>query len=508
LLDDGVAPGSAEELSRVLRPSGGVAWLGQLKNESQSFDKNKLTEWLNNIPYSFKWKNSDEANWVTFERQALDGIGSWTHQYGNTANTSNSGDSLLGVSSTDDMGVQWIGRPGADFGLDRNPRMPAPLAVNGRLFHQGMNRLAAIDAYNGSILWTLEIPDLRRVNIPRDASNWCADDDFIYVAIQEECWQLNAGNGDLERVFVMPSTVNQETNEWSYIASEDDLIFGSTIKKGSVYTEFFGNKTWYDQTSGFGTGKICSDRLFACQKENGETVWQYKDGVIINTTISMGDGKIFFVESRHPEIKGLNTSRVESPRLWLEQYMVALDAKTGNKLWEKPLDTHNGIVVFFMLYSDDSIVITSSGNNKYHLYSYDAQNGNENWNNSHTWPNNNHGGHMQHPAVTNQTVYVEPCGYNMKTGELVTKGMGRHSGCATYAATSDALLYRGDSRRISMWDFETGKVSSWYNLRPSCWLSVIPAVGMILAPEGGGGCSCGNWLETSVGFMPMKENIQ
>jgi hypothetical protein len=29
---------------------------------------------------------------------------------------------------------------------------------------------------------------------------------------------------------------------------------------------------------------------------------------------------------------------------------------------------------------------------------------------------------------------------------------------------------------------------------------------MLLAPEGGGGCSCGNWLETSVGFLP-KENL-
>ena len=47
-----------------------------------------------------------------------------------------------------------------------------------------------------------------------------------------------------------------------------------------------------------------------------------------------------------------------------------------------------------------------------------------------------------------------------------------------------------------MWDLRTGAVSSWTKLRPSCWLS------MILAPEGGGGCSCGNWLETSVGFLP------
>ena len=55
-----------------------------------------------------------------------------------------------------------------------------------------------------------------------------------------------------------------------------------------------------------------------------------------------------------------------------------------------------------------------------------------------------------------------------------------------------------------MWDSATGQVSSWYNLRPSCWLSVIAAGGVLLAPEGGGGCSCGNWLEASVGFVPVS----
>ena len=45
--------------------------------------------------------------------------------------------------------------------------------------------LDGMDAYNGTILWSLEIPDLERFNMPRDCGNWCADDDFIYAAIKE-----------------------------------------------------------------------------------------------------------------------------------------------------------------------------------------------------------------------------------------------------------------------------------------------------------------------------------
>ncbi|MBN2326394.1 MAG: PQQ-binding-like beta-propeller repeat protein [Candidatus Omnitrophica bacterium] len=508
MLLEGALPGCAEEAARILRPSGGIAWLGWPVQNQRTPDVEKLDDWLRGVPYPIARNQSDDVAWLSFRRPSLPDAGSWTHQYGNPANTANSGDTLFGASRTDHMSVQWLGRPGADFGLDRNPRMPSPLAVNGRLFHQGMNRLAAMDAYNGAILWTLEIPDLRRVNMPRDAGNWCADDDYLYMAIQEECWKINAGNGKLEKVFHMPRRIMESTHEWGFIASQNDWIYGSCVKKGSVYTEFFGNESWYDQTSGYGTGKICSDLLFACRKDDGRIVWEYEGGVVIHSTIALRDEKFVFVESRHPSLKELKTSRIENAELWLDQYLVCLDSATGEKIWEKPLDTHDGVVVFFLAMTDASIIISSSSQGEYHLYSFSADNGEFNWHSSHPWPSDNHGGHMQHPAIVNQTVYLEPCGYDLKTGERITESMGRHSGCATYAATSNALIYRGDSRRISMWDFNTGEVTSWFNLRPSCWLSVIPAGGMILAPEGGGGCSCGNWLETSVGFMPAKISLQ
>jgi outer membrane protein assembly factor BamB len=189
----------------------------------------------------------------------------------------------------------------------------------------------------------------------------------------------------------------------------------------------------------------------------------------------------------------------------LDQYLIVISAKTGKKLWEKKIDTADGIVVFFLAYADGSIVISSSTSGQYYLYCYDAGDGRQQWQASHKWPVDNHGGHMQHHVIVGGTVYLEPCGYDLKTGKLVTDKVGRHEGCATYAAADGVLIYRGKGRCIALWDMETGKVSSWTNLRPSCWLSVIPAGGMVLAPEGGGGCSCGNWLEASVGFAPRQD---
>ena len=137
-----------------------------------------------------------------------------------------------------------------------------------------------------------------------------------------------------------------------------------------------------------------------------------------------------------------------------------------------------------------------------HLYAFAAEDGKGLWQAGHDWPKDNHGGHLQHPVVVRDRVFLEPCGYDAATGKLVTKEVGRHGGCATYAATLNALVYRGDGGQISMWDIERGSVTGWHNLRPSCWLSTVPANGMVLSPEGGGGCSCGNWLETSIGFAP------
>ena len=109
---------------------------------------------------------------------------------------------------------------------------------------------------------------------------------------------------------------------------------------------------------------------------------------------------------------------------------------------------------------------------------------------------------MQHHVIAGDAVYLEPCGYSLSDGKRITDKMGRHEGCATYAAAGDLFVYRGTARCIALWDAKTNQVSNWTNLRPSCWLSVMFANGMLLAPEGGGGCSCGRWFETSLGFIP------
>lgn len=462
---------SLSELKRILIPGNGVA---KIQNGSHE---------------------------TIYKRPAIAKSGEWTHQYGDAANSVSSGESLSGAAATGDLKVQWFGSPGADFGLDRNSRMPAPLAVNNRLFHQGMNRLIALNSVNGAFLWNLEIPGFQRLNMPRDASNWCADQNSLFVAINEKAWVLDAETG--KRKAALKPISESGKREWGYIARDGDRLIGSTTKPNSEYTEYWSKKMWFDGKAGsYGTAQVCSDSLFAYDSESLKPAWHYRNGLILNPTISISNHKIFFVESRNKIAKTSITSQISADELWQDQYLVALDLEKGEKLWERAIDTEDGTVTYYMQTTPSTILISAS-NTAYHLYTFNAVDGSPMWNYSNPWPNDHHSGHIQHPVILDGTIYLQPNGYDLLTGKIVTTKVGARSGCPTYIGADKALIYRGDGRRVAMWNRETETVSTWDRLRPSCWLSMIPANGMLLVPEGGGGCSCGGWMETSIGFAPL-----
>ncbi len=103
-------------------------------------------------------------------------------------------------------------------------------------------------------------------------------------------------------------------------------------------------------------------------------------------------------------------------------------------------------------------------------------------------------------------VYVRPRVIELSSGQLRDWQMPRGK-CGTYALTDQAAIYRAyqGGSILTLWDLRSRQTSAWPRLRPGCWLSTIPAAGMVLSPEAGGGCSCGSWMETSLGFMPERE---
>src|SRR5690606_3648896 len=86
-------------------------------------------------------------------RGPLAGAGNWTHQYGSAANELCSQDERV----NGDLTMLWF----RDIDLDlpqRHGRGPAPLLDQGILYHEGIDELVAVDAYNGRLLWRYKIP--------------------------------------------------------------------------------------------------------------------------------------------------------------------------------------------------------------------------------------------------------------------------------------------------------------------------------------------------------------
>jgi outer membrane protein assembly factor BamB len=402
--------------------------------------------------------------------------------------------------------VQWIGRPGPRAQPDRNGRKPAPLSTGGRLFVQGLNRIITLDAYNGTVLWSRELPEIKRFNMPRDSSNWAANREHLFAAIDGECWKWKASTGELESRISLPAQAASSVPlDWSYLSPHRDRIIGSSVVQNSAYTSFWGGGSagWYDAKSGVVTQKVCSENLFAVDSKDGRLAWLYRGGLIVNSTITLANDRAWFVEARHPELKAGKKRQLGGSQFWEQQYLVCLDLETGEPLWSEPLKIVPGEVALYLAHGGGKLVLVSSGSASYNTYSFNEGDGEIVWTRKIPWPQDHHGGHMARPAIAGGTVYVRPGALSLANGKPLKIQM-PGGGCGTYAASENALFFR--SGNVTMWDRQKGKTTSWNRLRPDCWLSTIPAAGLLLSPEGGGGCSCGSWMETSIVFAPKKLN--
>ncbi len=497
----GLLPTNATNIHRLLRPETGVAYLGQPSGAEPRLTRNTLEAWSQVGPQTMSIHDDDGGLWVKIARDGVPGAGQWTHQYGGPGNASFNGETLGGAKSTDEMEVLWIGRPGPRYQPDRSGRKPAPLAAAGRLFAQGLERIVALDHYNGTILWSREITGMMRMNVPRDCGNWCADHDFVYVAVDKHCWQLDAATGKIATMHAVQLPAEDAHDaEWGYVGRVGDRLLGSSTKSGSSYRGFWGHNNWHENSN----AKVCSDNLFALKSNSGEAAWNYANGVIINSTICAGDDHVHFVESRNPALKKRKSRMIDGAAgLWKQQYLVTLDVQTGEKLWEEPLTVEQGEAAYYLALSNNTLVLVASKTPTFHIYTFAADSGEPLWKQEETWATGqmDHGTHLSIPAIVGDTLYVRPGVFDLTSGLRKEISLPR-GGCGTYVCTAHAIFQRMGS--TSMWDSTSGNVTKWTRLRPGCWLSTIPAGGMVLSPEAGGGCSCGTWLETSIGFITRE----
>ncbi|TKG96340.1 hypothetical protein EYV94_03535 [Puteibacter caeruleilacunae] len=488
--------GACSEISRILSPSGGRLLIGAdvpEKTVNQLHDK-----------YFKGYALFNGGDYWIIEREALPGSGEWTHLYANESNTVSTGDQY----ASDKVKPLWFGQPGPRDMSDRHHRAPAPLFKNGILYIPKDDGVLAADAYNGTLLWDKDIAHFRRIKISRDAGNLALNNKALYAVADNFCYVLDPITGQEKQLFRVPLLKRYSTDpHWGYVAVQREMLFGSARKSSAIFNQY-SRLDWSEHSR-----LVTSDYLFGMNQETGKTAWTYKGGVILNPSICMGDGKMFFVESMNPEALNDEDGLIPFNVLKKKMNVVALDSSTGKVIWKEAFDFKLIEHILFGSYADGVLVMSGSGNkNKalwYGTYGFDSKSGDPLWRQEKqhlSWTNGSHGEQIHRAMIMNGTVYTEPFAYDLQSGKqkedwkLTRNG---HS-CGNISGADDVIYFRGTNPSVCI----PGKDDQGTKLnnisRPGCWINMIPAGGVVLIPEASSGCTCNFPLQMSIVYQPIS----
>ncbi|UCE04661.1 MAG: PQQ-binding-like beta-propeller repeat protein [bacterium] len=352
ILTSGKISGSSKEMYRVLKPLGGVAYLGQSTEATEnlkSLNLDNLLEWLRTSGGPEPEVIKQDGLWAKVTRGTLEDTGSWTEQYANPQNTACSNDQLV----KGPLGVLWFGEPGPKKMLDRHAKAGSPVSINGRLFIQGEEVVMAYDAYNGTHLWETKIPGAVRPRADIDGGNLSATEHGLYVAAFDKCYCLHPSSGEIMQTFEVPLSQETKSHRWGCVSCTNNILYGSRAmplnrgyfdlfetvvdngkwanidnvppqyrngfedliskypvpdekllanlkRSGALWRGMADFPVWelYKNSQGAVTDKMMvSDMIFAMNPDTGKLLWKHHGNRIAHITIAIGDGIIVFAES-------------------------------------------------------------------------------------------------------------------------------------------------------------------------------------------------------------------
>ena len=531
----GQLPCGPEQVARLLKPCGGTAILTRAHNAANSDANDQgMIEWLTQLYLEDEGDLIADAPTFMLRRGKLAGAGDWSHQYGNAANTSFADDQRI----KEGLGVLWYGDPGPSAMINRHEAAGAPLSTNGRMFIQGTDSVMAYDAYNGTFLWEYKNPGAIRTGVfnNRETHNLAASDDALYVAVEDTCTALDAATGKVMATYKTPESSDGIERAWAYLAYDNGQLFGTSTIREELETRM--------RRRGL-TVKSQTDAVFAVDVKTGERVWTYRGDNILHTTIAIGPKRAYFVDSSiTPEerqqlylqdkgkLKALTGDAAEKAEAEMKKLdvrkAVALDRKTGKKLWENPVnvtdttDVSAGGGSLTLMYANEHVVLCGANANGHYwkqflagefdkrkLLVLNAADGQELW--------SKNANYMNRPAVVGSDIFAEPWAFDLHSGKPKTRmhpvtgkdsdwrfsRPGHHCGIIT--ATPNMMFFRSDF--IGYYDlYQDSGTRHFSGQRLGCWVNAIPGNGLVMIPEASAGCVCQFSIASTVVMEPKKQN--
>jgi len=502
IVADSASATPAAEILRMLKPCGGVAYVGSSAERVKAMQKHLAQLGEKETKVSL---NGGRAK-VT--RGPLKGAGRWTHQYGEPGNTSCGDDQLVRAP----ISLLWYGEPGPGRMPSRHASAASPLAIGGRMFVQGENLIMAYDAYNGVLLWERNIPGAMRLGLKTGCANLTANEDSLFVAIGDRCLRIDAATGKTLKSYKVPPASDGRTRRWEYLACVGGMLYGSR-------------------------GSEC---IFALDIETGKLAWKHDGYKIMTVTICIGDGRVFYVDRTVAKNQVEKCLKDVPPAVRVDKrgkpikpdvrLVVAIDAKTGKTKWTKPhyvsdcvppvTKAHGDLT---MMYAKNVVLLCgqpwnghfwrdffSGGFSRRSLIALSGDDGRILW--------SGRKGYRSRPLIIGDQVIAEPWAHDLRTGtekmrpNPITGAQakwqfarpGHH--CGNIAAAPKMLFFRSGTTAYYdlVGDYGTEHFGAQ---RPGCWINCIPANGLVMMPEAASGCVCPTAVQCTVVFAPQKTRL-
>lgn len=413
-------------------------------------------------------------------RGALAGAGNWTHQYADPANTLCSNDELL----QGPLGMLWF----TDFDqrlVQRHGRAPAPLFNQGILYCEGRDSLAAVDAYNGLKLWEYPLPGIlaaydgdHLMGVSGSGSNFALSEDSVYVRREDYCLRLDAKTGRLLGKFTAPPDRDGQPGVWGFIACANGLLFGSLANPEHVVTfRYLKGGNLAEQLTE-------SKTFFALDAATGSLKWRYDaQHSLRHNAISIGAGRVMVIDRPLALYDRVRSQKADTNHLG---ELIAFEMPSGKELWRTREEIYGTVTV---LSSEHQKVLMSYQPSAFSLASelggrmscFDLSTGQRVWDRNLKY--------RSRPLLNGQTIYAEGGAWDLLTGEDRAFPLKRSYGCGILASARNLMVFR--SATLGYYDLAAKLgIEEFGGIRPGCWINLVPAGGLVLAPDGASGCAC------------------
>ena len=500
---------SADRLKKLyshLRPYGGTAYL-----QSNDIQHGRIVGLVANTGLAnAEVIHSDGFSQLT-RSGSLPGSADWTHEYGDASNTLMSHDQLVKAP----LGVLWFGGPASDGSLFYNRHFwgPSMAVLGGRMFIQGPGKMTAVDVYTGRILWQIPLEDDgnylpgRRGNDFEDrlaGFHFLAVEDSIYLIHEKSCLRLDPATGRKLAEFKL----EHPSDDWGRIRVKDDLLIAV------VFRTLDADKEKLTDARKLLAGQNSPVEILALNRQNGDRIWS-QEAEASFPVVAVGSDKIFCYDGALESFYKDWKRRGLIPGASDIRYLKAIDLKTGKVEWEKDAD----IIGTWVAYSGDHDVLLLT--NKKHVMAFRGKTGDL------LWKQYAEGeGFRGHPESLWDRVIIwkdwvldqrgPGLSWNLETGQRMARvhpltneevdweftKAGHH--CNYAIASPHLMTFRADTAGFC--DIESGETARLKGFRSGCRNSLIPANGVLNAPNFAHGCVCGYSLFTSLSLVHLPES--